>query len=140
MRKSTHPLILRSVLTLTGRLKAAVLSSSVSVESGLELFTCERAAVIAVIAVIVVVVLIEPRHSLKIGPIYWFSTFILLLMITKTHGENHVADCPAVSFRFVYLQNKLISKCKTVELGDQLLYTKPVSLYLNLFCLSPACL
>ena len=56
MRKSTHPLILRSVLTLTGRLKAAVLSSSVSVESGLELFTCERAAVIAVIFVIVVVV------------------------------------------------------------------------------------
>ena len=48
MRKSTHPLILRSVLTLTGRLKAAVLSSSVSVESGFELFTCDRAAVIVV--------------------------------------------------------------------------------------------
>ena len=31
-----------------------------------------------------------------------------------------VEDCPAVSFRFVYLHNKQISKCKAVELGDQL--------------------
>ena len=58
MRKSTHPLILRSVLTLTGRLKAAVLSSSVSVESGFELFTCDCAAVIVVIIVIVFIVVI----------------------------------------------------------------------------------
>ena len=33
-----------------------------------------------------------------------------------------VADCPTVSFSFVYLHNnKQISKCKTVEFGDQLL-------------------
>ena len=35
---------------------------------------------------------------------------------------GRLADCPAVSFRFVYLhKNKEISKCKTIELGDQLL-------------------
>ena len=35
-------------------------------------------------------------------------------LLTATSG---LADCPAVSFRFVCLQT---SKCKTVELGDQL--------------------
>ena len=65
MRKSTHPLILRSVLTLTGRLKAAVLSSSVSVESGFELFTCDRAAVIVVIVFnVVIAVAVRLSHCI----------------------------------------------------------------------------
>ena len=36
---AAHPLMVRSVLTLTGRLNAAVLSPRLELESGLELFT-----------------------------------------------------------------------------------------------------
>ena len=32
-----------------------------------------------------------------------------------SHVGRWLADCPALSFRFVYLHNKQISKCKTVE-------------------------
>ena len=53
-----------------------------------------------------------------IHTVCWWSVVQILSYWMFTGA---IADCPALSFRFVYLYNKWISKCKTVELGDQLL-------------------
>ena len=50
----------------------------------------------------------------------WVKRTLVNFNSYHSHVGRWLADCPALSFRFVYLHSKQISKCKTVELGDQL--------------------
>ena len=55
----------------------------------------------------------------------------------EVRKPSHWIGGPAVSFRFVYL-HKLISKCETVELGDQLRSSQPYLYEVKAWSLAPS--